>query len=238
MKRLRFYSPFHGHYWPLIAAVISAIAAGAVAVSNEWPAAVVYLLLLSVPIVVLAVSYIIIQMPSRAEREMIANAAYPLWVQADEKILRAVKDQKQQLSPGVIRVLIALGLLAVSSLVPKYSSEPEFGAAIVFAMTGMFVLGADMLLRHKWQSADQSALMTVIPIDHRFDIKHSRRFGNIGSERWEWFRHYLVFYLPDGRYVLPAGANAGYAEVLIIVQYNGMYAWIPCAQYYPKGDKK
>ena len=69
--------------------------------------------------------------------------------------------------------------------------------------------------------------MTVIPIDHRFDIKHSRRFGNIGSERWEWFRHYLVFYLPDGRYVLPAGPGSGYAKALVIVQYKGSLAWYP-----------
>ena len=235
MKRLKLYCPFHGKYWPLIAALFSLIAVWCSTLKKEWPQEIINALLLFVPLGVLIVCYIIIQRPSAAERDLIAGAEYPCWVPADEKVLRAVKDQKQQLSPGIVRVLLYIGVFALASVLPGgHDSEPSFGLAAFFALLAGIILAADMLLRSRWQSADQSAVMTKVPIDHMFDIVH-----RYGRRQWEWqfnierperTTSYAVFYQPDGRYVLPVNEGAGYAKSLIIVQYNGMLAWVPCAE--------
>lgn len=241
MKRLKLYCPFHGKYWPLIAAAIAALAAWSHASSHDWPETGVRAVLFLAPLAVLAVCYFIIQRPSAAERELIADADYPLWVPADENILRAVIEQKQHFSSGMTHVLLYLGVFAFAAVLPgRRGGEPNFTAAAVFALIAGAVAIVDTLLRSRWQSADQSALMAVVPIDHMFDVLHTSRGSNINPwiDRREWYTSYLVFYLPDGRYVLPAYSNAGYAKVVVIVKYNGMLTWIPCAENHPKGDMK
>ena len=232
MKQLRLYCPFHGRKWPLIAAVVAAIAAWAFGIYHNWPEELTRAALLFAPAAVLICSYLFFRRLSPAERELVAHAEFPNWVPATEQVLRRVKDQKQQMGRGVRNLLIYLGIFAVSAALPGRHGEPSFALFAVFLLTGAAVYIADMLLRNRWQSADTSAVMTKVPIDHMYDIvtRYSRR-------SWRWYLQdadfmertdsYAVFYQPDGRYVLPVGAGAGYCKSFIIVQYNGMLTWIP-----------
>lgn len=231
---LKYRCPFHGKKWPLIAAIAAAVAAGGIAASNGWPDEVFRGLLLLAPFTALAVCYVIIQRPSAAERELITKAEFPDWVPVTADVLRCVKEQKQHIGQGTISILCYLGLFALASLLPARSSMPNAAGAAVFGFLGAAVYIADTLLRHRWQSADQSAVMAKVPIDHMFDIVH-----RYGRRKWELFYNierpertasYAVIYQPDGRYVLPVNEDAGYAKSLIIVQFNGMLTWLPCRE--------
>ncbi|MBP0970437.1 MAG: hypothetical protein IKX57_06050 [Oscillospiraceae bacterium] len=234
MKRLKYKCLFNGRSWPLIASVFAAIAGWGFSVMHGWPGEITRLLLLAAPLAVLAVSYLIIQIPTRKERALIANSNYPLWVPADPRVIRCVRDEKEHFSNDMIRALYCIGAVAVACLVPVKSSVPNFGAAIVFAFLGGCVLAADIWLRSRWKSIDQSAVMTIIPIDHMYDIVQTRDKALRGTEYRKSLRKYAVFYLPDGRYVLPLGQNAGYVKGLYIVQYNGMLTYIPAYESKPE----
>ena len=182
MRLLRFHCPFHGKSWPLIAALFSLIAVWGSTLQKEWPQELINALLLFGPLAVLIVCYVIIQMPSAAERDLIAAAEYPQWVPVNESTLRAVKEQKQHFSHGIVQVLLCIGAFALVTVLPgRRGGEPSFGAAAFLVVLGGIILAADMLLRSRWQSADLSAVMTKVPIDHMFDIVH-----RYGRRQWEW----------------------------------------------------
>ena len=242
MKQLKFYCPFHGRIWPLIAALVAAVAAWGFTLSHDWPEEIVRASLLFAPLIVLVCSYLFIQRLSPAERELVAKAEYPNWYPVTETVLRQVREQKRFMSEDMMRLLGTLGIFALASLLPGKRSEPNLGLSALFLLIGAIVYIANTLLRNKWQSVDQSAVMAKVPIDHMFDTVHY-----YGRRRWRWYFNfdtslferttsYVVFYQPDGRYVLRAGAGSGNANTLIIVQYNGMLTWIPAHEMRQEDD--
>ena len=231
MKLLKFSCPFHGKYWPLIAALFAEVAAWGSTRNKEWPDELIHAVLLFAPLAVLVIAYLVIQRLSPAERELVAGTEYATWEPVTEDVIRKVREQKLHISKGVVSLLGYLGLFALAFLLPAQSGEPSFGLSAFCLLIGAVVFIADTLLRSKWQSVGINAVMAKVPIDHMFDIirpvnrKWELYYGiNDGPER---ITNYIVFYQPDGRYVVRAGDGSGNANTLIIVKYNGMLTWIP-----------
>ena len=78
-----------------------------------------------------------------------------------------------------------------------------------------------MIHSFMWGTLDETAVYTIIPIDHMYDVKHRGKHGA------EWYESYLVFYQPDGRYTLHAKDGDGDANCVVIVKYHGLVTWLP-----------
>ncbi|MBR3417992.1 MAG: hypothetical protein IKG82_04805 [Oscillospiraceae bacterium] len=49
-----------------------------------------------------------------------------------------------------------------------------------------------------------------------------------------WYENYLVFYQPDGRYVLKIPKGGHFCSAVIIVLYHGAVTWLPVDAYTPE----
>lgn len=229
MKRLKRSCPFGGKQYPgylLLFSLIFGVCFGIIG----FPSLVSVMMLLS-PIIVVTVSYAVEQHLTAGERDIIAKTQNPLWQPVTPEIKARILEQQTgtQLSlKAMVTVSLALaGLLFLVGISPSRSSHKSMvrpdimlGISLV-AAAGVFIwLMVAKGIGANWLEIDDTAVFTQVPIHHMYDITHHGKHGR------QWVESYLVFYQPDGRYILHAPKDSGFGNTVTVVKFRGSLTWV------------
>lgn len=232
MKRLKIQCPFGGKTYPAIASAVVGFAALTFCSFNmnlPWDSTVLAMVL--AVFVVLLLCYGWEQHLTPAEEEAIANAQYPLWEPVNEDIVDRVRSLKWFISlNGALAGCLFLFLGLITGL-PNLVREGGFGISALLFLIGMIIITVDFFRCMLWRSIDETAVYTFIPIDHMYDVTHHHNDGDYTTS-------YLVFYLPDGKYVLRARAGSGDYGAIAVVKFHHMITWVsvPSTRYLEKPE--
>lgn len=235
MKRLKYRCMFGGKDYPVH--VCTAVFMVMIVVSISFPP-----LFIITPFIVIG-AFLLCLWHERGlddnEQELVSHLSYPLWqpVTEDIKTIIAEKHENAQFTPSQIVSASALTAAAVMGsvlLFTPHSMKNSFSMLPVGAFAALcgICVCIFMIVRKSistnWMEMDETAVCTKIPIDHMYDITHRGRNGNRITYS------YLVFYQPDGRYILPAPAGSGYCNIVLIVKYGKSLIWMPIHEDHPE----
>ena len=221
MKWLKFTCPFGGKKYPLIIAGIILIALPVTLLNVTESERVPEYTLLAVFAALIGCWYFE-QRLTAEEREICDGTMSPLWEPVPEDVLAQLSEQTQHISREVVTVMTISGAFAFGFRFPK-RGEPNMTGMSICIIILLAAFGLDLVRRLLWKTVDSTAVCTVIPIDHMYDVTHH-------SKRSTWEVSYLVFYQPEGRYVLRAKGGSGDADRIAVVKYHGMVTWVPYPQ--------
>ncbi len=237
MKRLKNRYPFNGKYYPYIAAVAAACSAVMMPIYlGLEPGLITLAGMILIPAVILLVCYIIEQRLSAEEKALVENTSSPLWYPVDENIRRnlARKYQETQHSPVyivfvsivVFVVTMVLGMLPSAKYHRGFSTPAEvLPIAIIFAAAAFFIIYIKKGIGGNWLDIDDTAMYTVVKIHHCFDVHFRNKYG-------DHYYKYLVFYQPDGRYVLRlTDHDTSQVDSVTIVKFRNSITWVPNIGY-------
>ena len=239
MKKLKFRHPFNGKQYPLILAVTVGFAAPFVTLAAhldlDFTAVMIPAFLLT-----LVICFLIEHRLSGEEKQIVAETPMPLWhpVNAFVRAKIGSKFEGTQFSlTGMTAGSVCIGaaIFVIGILPSRHSTEFRDPAAVLPFAVAAAVIGFVVMIIVKgrganWLEIDESAMYTVIPVHHCFDVKHhSRRFL-----RRTWYESYLVFYQPDGRYVLKIPNGVTGCQSVIVVLFRGAVTWLPVDAYTPE----
>ena len=217
MKRLKFSCPFGGKNYPLALTFGLTFFPILLAADKGLPIPALILLMILIPIAVLSICFLIEQRLTDGEKLIIEESEMPFWEMAPKDLQEAVRRRSQ---PVNTNLLITCGMLFAFSM-PAIGGTGHFGYLFIIASIMALVIIVDNIRRKQWREIDDTALCITVPIHHMYDVVRQGRYGNGFTES------YIVFYLPDGRYTLKAKRGSGYASSVTIVQFRGMYLWLP-----------
>ena len=238
MKRLKYQSPFGGHQYPLIITLICASAICPIGLISDLPFPLRLPMVLS-PLIAPVVCYFIIHHLTPDEKHMIENMAYPLWQPVTQEIKARVcaeqSDSQMSLSSILIAGVTTGGFAAVFCILPgkrgrRALASPETAVVIgmIVAVITVIYLMISKGVGANWLEIDDSAVYLQIPIDHMYDVEHHGRYGRT------WVESYLVFYQPDGRYILHAPRGSGDCNTVTVVKYGKALTWFPSYERHPE----
>ena len=226
MKRLKYQCPFGGRQYPYYLVLLSAVIVPLAAlIKFDADGVTVFGLMALCPAVIAAICYTREQRLMPDEQDLIDSSEYPLWQPVPPDLLDSVHRQTRRLSRESKSGIVLFTGFAAGTLIPR-SGDPNYPLAGAFIIGALVCLIIGLLQRALWSDCDETAVFTVIPIDHMYDIKHHSRRGS-------WIESYLVFYLPDGRYTLRAKNGTGDAGAIAVVKFRGMVTWFPYRQSPP-----
>ena len=221
MKRLKYSCPFGGKIYPFYLALFSSLIPMFGLMFTGSGPFFRLILMFACPFAVLTACFFMEQSLTDDERIICESCESPLWLPANPALAEAVRGRtgfpnRYTLIAAFIGVVFAASFVAGSP-----AREPNYtAAACSIAPAALFVM-TQMIHSFMWGTLDETAVYTIIPIDHMYDVKHRGKHGA------EWYESYLVFYQPDGRYTLHAKDGDGDANCVVIVKYHGLVTWLP-----------
>ena len=220
MKRLKYRCLFGGKIYPYYA-VIGAFIFGMTRVISKPTTTRTVLFLIGLPLLALVVCFFFEHRLTDGEMQIMSESSYPLWNPVPEELKALLKQQYASPSPIliVVCILAVLIVMPVTYLVSGGENIPLQPLVITAAIVG-FAFIIDFLRRAAWTHIDDSAVFALIPIDHMYDVEHRNKNNS-------FFRSYMVFYLPDGRYVLPVAQGDGDTDTLAVFKSHGFITWLP-----------
>ena len=243
MKRLKNRHLFNGKSYPAFAALIAAIVVQCIILAMDIalaPAIVMPVTALLVLVICFAIEHHL----SAEERQIIAEAPMPLWNPVNKFVMSKIasKYEGSQFSlPGMLMGSLGIGIavFVIGILPPRHSVEFHDPAVVMPIAVIAAVVGFLVMLLYKgkganWLDIDESAMYTVIPVHHCFEVKHQSRSRYRLAEAHTWYENYAVFYQPDGRYVLKLPSGAHFCSAIIVVKFHGGITWLPVDAFTPE----
>lgn len=228
MKRLKFYCPFGGKQYPLIAV---ACATSIVAyLLHSFDISVVISSMIWTPICVLVVCFFIEQRLTPDEQAIVAETEPPMWNPVTPELIEHMRCAEHPDKRKKLFSAIRIPLIVCITAVIGYRLS-LFNTVQCFLIILICIIAVIVQLRESelWAQIDETAVYIDVPIHHMYDVKHTKRRRHPAlskQEATEWYVSYLVFYLHDGRYVLKAPAGAGYADIVRIVKFHHRIRWM------------
>ena len=245
MKKLKYLHPFNGKMYPLYVSCIAATILPLIVISFDLNIPPV-IVMIAAFLLSMTVCLLIEQHLSEEERDLIAQSQSPLWHPVNDKVRRMLTakyaDTQESISSMALGSVVIGALAGLFFLLPPRHSlrpmHPELAlpAAVFGGLIGFVVT---MLRKGRgagWLSIDDSAMFTVIPVHHCFDVEHHRRYRSVHMymNTDTTYENYLVFYQPDGRYVLRIPKNTGECRAVIVVTCQGNVTWMPVSTLVPE----
>ena len=243
MKRLKNRHLFNGKSYPVFAALIAAIVVQCIILAMDIalaPAIVMPVTALLVLVICFAIEHHL----SAEERQIIAEAPMPLWNPVNKFVMSKIasKYEGSQFSlTGMLMGSLGIGIavFVIGILPPRHSVEFHDPAVVMRIAVIAAVVGFLVMLLYKgkganWLDIDESAMYTVIPVHHCFEVKHQSRSRYRLAESRTWYENYAVFYQPDGRYVLKLPSGAHFCSAIIVVKFHGGITWLPVDAFTPE----
>ncbi len=220
MKRLKYTCLFGGKEYPrFIVLTIFVIVPIFTVMHEDWSFVSAYALTIFCDFAALLVCYYIEQRLTPEERELIDESSPPLWVPASQNVCEVAADLARYPGHFVYVALVVCGGFALAGAFPKHG-EPNYTLVKMMAILFAAVFLIDFIRRMIWKTIDETAVYAVISIDHMYDTTIHVRGGS-------YEKSYLVFYQPDGRYVLRAKHGTGDCDSIAVIKYRGMVTWVP-----------
>lgn len=219
MKRLKHRHLFYGKSIPVIISMFAAffviIVITFIALDTiENESCYIYILIVSIAIMwlTLAVDYAIIHHLKPDEKKKIAEASPPVWKKLPDRMKKKFHiDKKSSLISSA--VLIGLELIFFFFIMLIKGVETMLvGLAVVLPVT-LICLACYAVWEHIWANMDNTAIYTRIEVDHWFYGEMAR-----GGRR-----KYIVFYLPDGKYVLETFGIP--PQNIVVIKYRCFIRW-------------
>ncbi len=217
MKRLKYRHLFYGKTIPIILSLFGVffIITNIIAIDiikNEW--GYMYLVIGSIALILLtlAVDYAIIHHLKPDEKKKIAEASPPEWKKLPDRMKKKFHINKKD---SLISTAIAIGLNFIVAFIVLLADgvETMLVSLKVLLPVTLIVLACCAVWEHIWANMDDSAIYTRIEVDHWFYGEMAR-----GGRR-----KYIVFYLPDGKYVLEIVGIP--PQNIVVIKYRCFIRW-------------
>lgn len=198
MKRLKYKHLFYGKTTPVFIStfvVFIIVCSLSMSVLGEFKQEHIfaYFLIISIGSVflTLAVNYAIIHHLTPEEKKKIAESSPPKWKKIPDRMKKHFKENVKGLFIWTVIIITAEAVLSIiTGLSHDLTSTLIVFASLVGITIIVFVcIGIN---EHIWANMDDSAIYAKIKVDHCF----------LGERRRGGRDRFLVFYLPDGKYVL------------------------------------
>lgn len=179
----------------------------------------IYLSIGSIALILLtlAVDYAVIHHLKPDEKKKIAEASPPKWKKLPNRMKKKFKfDIKESLISA--SSLIGLELIVAFIMMLLKGVETMLVMLEVVLPVTLICLASYAVWEHIWANMDDSAIYTKIEVDHSFKVKYTTRAGTKN------YSNYIVFYLPDGKYVLEV--SAGFVpKNIVVIKYKCFIRW-------------
>lgn len=221
MKRLKYRHLFYGKSLPVIFSLFGAffviITLSVVLLdNNDSETGNLYLSISSIAIILLtlAVNYAVIHHLKPDEKKKIAEASAPKWKKFPDKMKKKCRiDKKESLISTAI--LIGFELIVAFFVMLSDGVQAMLLTLAVLLPVTLICLAIYAVWEHIWANMDDSAIYTRIEVDHSFEGERTRGGGR---------RKFIVFYLPDGKYVLEVLVGL-VPKNIVVVKYKCFIRW-------------
>lgn len=222
MKRLKYRHLFYGKSIPVmfslfgVLLLITSVIALDI-IKSEW--GYIYHMIGSIALILftLAVDYAVIHHLKPDEKKKIAEASPQKWKKLPNRMKKKFKfDIKESLISA--SSLIGLELIVAFIMMLLKGVETMLVMLEVVLPVTLVCLASYAVWEHIWANMDDSAIYTKIEVDHSFKVKYTTRAGTKN------YSNYIVFYLPDGKYVLEV--SAGFVpKNIVVIKYKCFIRW-------------
>ncbi len=232
MKRLKYGNAFCGYgyrvmwialggwiVWMSLSLVLET-ACGSWAMLEEWLGfdTAFFLMSMTGPVLALVLSWLWLHFHlNREERQLVAQAQPLQWHPIKEEVCERIRSEGDETRITAIFLFVLYGILLLGSL------GEHFRYMLPFLILALVVILLILLGQHRryrfWQGIDETAETSVVTVDHSYVTHFYGRGGKTTD-------HYLVFYLPDGRYALHDETSGGTAARIRLVRYRGRVRWM------------
>lgn len=221
MKRLKYRHPFYGKSIPVILSMFAAffviIVMMSVILDNiENESCYIYILIGSIAIILLTlvIDYAVIHHLNPDEKRKIAESNPPEWKRFPDSMKEAFQTDKRAV-PFYCAVMLALELvIAFFILLGKDVQTMLVTLAVIVPVT-IIIFVCIAIWEYIWANMDDSAIYTRIEVDHYFKGEKRRTGGR---------EIYIVFYLPDGKYVLEK-TGCTIPKNIVVIKYKCFIRW-------------
>ncbi len=220
MKRLKYRHLFYGKITPVflsIFAVFLVITSIDVILLDYIENELYYIYLpigsISIILLTLFVDYAIIHHLKPEEKKKIAETGMPEWKKLPDRMKKKFRiDKKDSLISTA--VLIGLELIVAFIVLLADGITTMLVSLEVLLPVTFIVLACYAVWEHIWANMDDSAIYTRIKVDHSFLGERLRGGGR---------RTFIVFYLPDGKYVLETYGTI--PQNIVVIKYKCFIRW-------------
>lgn len=217
MKRLKYRHLFYGKSIPvmfsLFGVLLLIISVTALdIIKNE--SGYIYFLIGSIALILLtlAVDYAVIHRLKPDEKKKIAESSLPKWKKLPDKMKKKFRIDKKN---SLISMTAAIGLELTAAFIVMLADgvQTMLVALEVLMPVTLICFAVYAVWEHIWANMDDSAIYTRIEVDHSFEGERTR-----GGRR-----HFIVFYLPDGKYVLETYGIP--PKNIVVIKYKRFIRW-------------
>lgn len=239
MKRLKYLHPFNGKNYPVLLAVIVGMTVPFISLAADIDLGFMTAMLPAF-FLTLVICFLIERRLSKAERQIVDETPMPFWHPVNAFVKSKIRNRYETSQFSIVgmairSVCIGALVLIVGAFSTRDSTDTTdlsvlLPIALIAAIIGFIVMFIIKYRGANWLDIDETAMYTVIPVHHCYKVKHySRR-----PVPRIWYDHYLVFYQPDGRYVLKLPSEMNSCQAVIVVLYRGAVTWVPIDAYTPE----
>ncbi|MDE5763990.1 MAG: hypothetical protein K2N49_00865 [Ruminococcus sp.] len=221
MKRLKHRHLFHGKSLPVIfslfwAFLVIIILFTVLPYNIESDMIYLYLIAGSLAIILLtlAVDYAVIHHLKPDEKKKITEASPLEWKKLPDRMKKKFQFNKKDY---LILTAAAIGLELIIAFFIMLSDGMEtmlVSLAVIIPAT-LICLAIYAVYEYIWANMDDSAIYAEIEVDHSFDGERTR-----GGRK-----KFIVFYLPDGKYVLELTCRYPVPKNIVIIKYKSFIRW-------------
>ncbi|MDE7099516.1 MAG: hypothetical protein K2O60_10250, partial [Ruminococcus sp.] len=166
----------------------------------------------------LAVDYAAIHHLKSDEKKKITEASKPKWKKFPDRFKKKFRTDKKKSLIYIIR-LIGLELIAAFIVMLAGGVQVMLVSLEIILPATLICLTIYAVWEHIWANMDNSAIYTRIEVDHSFEGEMAR-----GGRR-----KFIVFYLPDGKYVLE---TYGYPpKNIVVIKYKRFIRWEDASRF-------
>lgn len=222
MKRLKYRHLFYGKSILVMFSLFGAffVITSVIAIDTiKNESGYIYLAIGSIALILLtlAVDYAVIHRLKPDEKKKIAEASPPKWKKLPDRMKKKFRIDKKE---SLISTAVAIGLELIVAFIVMLSDGVQTMLVSLEVLTPvtLICLAIYAIWEYIWANMDDSAIYTRIEVDHSFKVKYTTRGGRMD------YRNYIVFYLPDGKYVLEV--SAGFvSKNIVVIKYKCFIRW-------------
>lgn len=219
MKKLKYQYLFHGKTITVFLSLIPAFLSPAIVYELTGNSEILSIIIItSLIFATLCIDYAVIHRLKPDEKKKIASAKAPVWEKITPKIRRRLKTNVKDFLKTSAYLLGLELAISVIVLIAGGLETMLVCIAVVIPVT-LVILACIGVWEYIWSNMGDSAVYTEIKIDHWY----------LGERTRGGRRKYIVFYLPDGKYVLECFGIP--PESIVVVKYKCFIRWDDSIRY-------